>query len=132
VYPDPLSRHPISLRDANAALAEYRRSTGDVAGGIDLMITFVEAGTEQALDLGVGDEDYFASLEHKLDAIARSLPVLSSAQRTAAMARLARLRERAAGKIGWGYGDYVDQVVTEILSIEVGRRNAAGRRRQSL
>ena len=66
------------------------------------MIAFVEAGTAQALDLGLGDEGYFASLERKLDAIARSLPTLSSAERTAAIARLAELRGRAGGKIGWG------------------------------
>lgn len=116
VYPDPFSRRPISLRDANTAIAEYRRSTGDLAGCVDLMITFVEAGTAQALDLGFGDETYFASLEHKLNVIAKSLPVLSPDQRAAAMARLARLHERAAGKIGWGYGDYVDDVVTKMLS----------------
>ena len=56
VFPDPLSQRPIRLRDASAAITEYRRSTGDVAGSVDLMLTFVEAGTEQAVDLGYGDD----------------------------------------------------------------------------
>lgn len=53
IYPDPFSRRPVSVREANAAIAEYRRATGDVVGTVDLMLTFVEAGTEQAVDLGL-------------------------------------------------------------------------------
>jgi hypothetical protein len=66
VFPDPLSQRPIRLRDAIAAITEYRRSTGDVAGSVDLMLTFVEAGTEQAVDLGYGDDAYFSALETKV------------------------------------------------------------------
>ena len=47
VFPDPLSQRPIRLRDATETITEYKRSTGDLAGTIDLMLTFVEAGTEQ-------------------------------------------------------------------------------------
>jgi len=72
VFPDPFSRRRVSLRDATAAITEYRRSTGDVAGTVDLMLTFIEAGTEQAADLGYGDEDYFSALENKVDAVAKS------------------------------------------------------------
>ena len=53
IYPDPFSRRRVSVRDAGAAITEYRRSTGDLAGMIDLMLTFVEAGTEQAVDLAL-------------------------------------------------------------------------------
>ncbi len=47
---DPFSGRRVNVRDAGAAITEYRRSTGDLAGMIDLMLTFVEAGTEQAVD----------------------------------------------------------------------------------
>ena len=63
IYPDPFSTRRVSVRDAAAAIVEYRRSTGDVSGTVDLMLTFVEAGTEQAADLGYGDDAYFNALQ---------------------------------------------------------------------
>ena len=39
IYPDPFSHRPVSVREANTAIAEYRRATGDVAGAVDLMLT---------------------------------------------------------------------------------------------
>ena len=113
VYPDPFSRRQVSVRDATATITEYRRSTGDVAGTVDLILTFLEAGTEQAADLGYGDDSYFAALERKLDAVAKSWSDLSSDAREAAAKRLDWVRRRAQN-IGWGYGDYVADVVTAL------------------
>jgi len=115
VFPDPFSRRRVSLRDATAAITEYRRSTGDVAGTVDLMLTFIEAGTEQAADLGYGDENYFSALENKVDAVAKSWRDLPAEARTKASARLDWVRERAKA-IGWGYGDYLDDVVARLKS----------------
>src|SRR6266849_5605488 len=95
VFPDPFSRRRVSLRDATAAITEYRRSTGDVAGTVDLMLTFIETGTEQAADLGYGDEDYFSALENKIDAVAKSWPALPAEKRAKAAIRLIWVRERA-------------------------------------
>ena len=78
------------------------------------MLTFLEAGTEQAADLGYGDEVYFGALERKLDAVAKSWQDLSPGIRNEAAKRLERIRRRAQ-KIGWGYCDYVDDVVTTLL-----------------
>ena len=114
VYPDPFSRRQVSVRDATMTITEYRRSTGDVAGTVDLMLTFLEAGTEQAADLGYGDESYFGALERKLDAVAKSWPDLPPGVRENAAKRLEWVRRRAQ-KIGWGYCDYVDDVVTALL-----------------
>jgi hypothetical protein len=102
------------MRDATMIITEYRRSTGDVAGTVELMLTFLEAGTEQAADLGYGDESYFGALERKLDAVAKSWPDLSPMVRKDAAKRLDRVRRRAQN-IGWGYCDYVDHVVTALL-----------------
>lgn len=73
IYPDPFSKRRVSVRDAAAAIAEYRRSTGDASGTVDLMLTVVEAGTEQAADLGYGDEAYFDALQIRLDAVAKEV-----------------------------------------------------------
>jgi hypothetical protein len=110
VFPDPFSRRRVSLRDATAAITEYRRSTGDLAGTVDLMLTFIEAGTEQAAGLGYGDENYFSALENKVDAVAKSWSALPADVQASASARLDWVRKRAKS-IGWGYGDYIDDVV---------------------
>ena len=117
VFPDPFSRRRVSLRDATAAITEYRRSTGDVAGTVDLMLTFIEAGTEQAADLGYGDEDYFSALENKVDAVAKSWPALPAEARTKALGRLDWVSKRATA-VGWGYGDYVDDVVARLRNTD--------------
>ena len=110
IYPDPFSRRRVNVRDAGAAITEYRRSAGDLAGTMDLMLTLVEAGTEQAVVLGYGDEDYFASLENKLDAILKAFDELPVTARAITVAGLTRARDRTKN-IGWGYGDFLDDVV---------------------
>jgi hypothetical protein len=113
VFPDPLSQRPIRLRDATAAINEYKRSTGDLAGAVDLMLEFVEAGTEQATDLGYGTEAYFAALERKVNEVVRSLGALPDADRADAEARLIEL-EQYCGHIGWGYGDFLGEVAASV------------------
>ena len=113
IYPDPFSRRPISVRDASAAITQYRRATGDSVGTTDLMLSFIEAGTEQSVDLGYGDDGYFTALERKLDAIADTFDDLPRDDRATVLRRLSRVRDRAQN-IGWGYGDYVGDVVARI------------------
>ena len=124
VCPDPFSRRRVSLRDGTAAITEYRRSTGDVEGAVDLTLTFIEAGTEQAADLGYGDESYFSALENKLDAVVKSWPTLPADARAKAATRLAWVQKRAKD-IGWGFGDYVDDVVARLNRLEREPRASA-------
>lgn len=113
VFPDPLSRRPISLREATATIAEYRRSTGDLVGCADLMVEFVEAGTEQAADLGCGDDAYFSALERKVNEVMRLLRDLPDGARLALTGRLVRLGEYRES-IGWGYGDFLGDTATQL------------------
>ena len=110
IYPDPFSKRRVSIRDAAAAIVEYRRSTGDASGTVDLMVTFVEAGTEQAADLGYGDEDYFDALRIRLDAVSKEFDTWPEEVRANVRARLGRIQVRAHD-VGWGFGDAVDEVV---------------------
>ena len=101
VFPDPLSQRPVRLRDATATIRHYARATGDMAGTIDLMLEFVEAGTEQAADLGYGDDAYFTALEHKVKEILRLLNEVPNSERRALTERIARLGAYQDA-IGWG------------------------------
>ena len=130
IYPDPFSRRRISVRDAGAVITEYRRSTGDLVGTVDLMLTFVEAGTEQSVNLGYGDDNYFDALENKLKAIVKALQELPPTVQARAVARLTHVRDRAKD-IGWGYGDFVDDVVRS-LERHAGPTQTTSRSRRML
>jgi hypothetical protein len=113
VFPDPFSQRPIRLRDAAAAITDYKRSTGDLVGVVDLLLTFVEAGTEQAADLGYGDETYFSTLERKLAEAATLLDALPTEARGSAATRFIELG-KYQDKIGWGYGDYLADMAARV------------------
>jgi hypothetical protein len=128
VFPDPLSQRPVRLRDATATIRQYARATGDVAGTIDLMLEFVEAGTEQAADLGYGDDEYFTALEHKVNEVVRLLNDVPTSERRALTERIARLGAYE-GAIGWGYGDFLADVAAKVAAR--GDRSSRPRPRRS-
>jgi hypothetical protein len=88
-----------------------------VAGTVDLLLEFVEAGTEQAADLGYGDDAYFTALEHKVNEIVRLLNEVPISERPALMDRIARLGAYQ-GAIGWGYGDFLADVAAKVAARE--------------
>jgi hypothetical protein len=128
IYPDPFSKRRVSVRDAAAAIVEYRRSTGDASGTVDLMLTFVEAGTEQAADLGYGDEAYFDALQVRLDAVAKEFDTLPAEVRANVRARLGRIQVRAHN-VGWGFGDAVDDLLHALDARAAGVRSGKVDRR---
>ena len=124
VSPDPLSDRPVRLRDALTTIKEYERSTGDLAGTVDLILEFVEAGTEQAADLGYGDDAYFGALERQVHEVVRLLPTVADEQRRRLEARLIQLG-RFRDQIGYGYGDVLGDVAA---SVHEPRRQGKDRR----
>jgi hypothetical protein len=126
VFPDPFSQRPIRLRDGTTTITEYKRATGDLAGTVDLMLEFVEAGTEQAADLGYGDDAYFAALERKVKDVLQTLKALPEADRRTATARLIKLGEYQ-GTIGWGCCDFLGDVAAQVQD-RAGRSDRTRRR----
>ena len=112
IYPDPFSM----------------RSTVPDTSAVDLMLTFVEAGTEQAADLGYGDEAYFNALQIRLDAVAKAFSTLPEDVRVTVRARLGRIQARAQ-HVGWGFGDAVDEVVDALDARAARVRPSKGGRR---
>jgi hypothetical protein len=125
IYPDPFSQRPIRLREGTRTIAEYRRAAGDLAGTVDLILEFGEAGTEQAADLGYGEEAYFGTLERKVKDVVKTLEALPEADRRAAAARLVKLGEYQ-GTIGWGYCDFLGDVAAKMQD----RESQSGRTRR--
>lgn len=111
LWPDPLRKGAkVRIAEAKRAISQYERATGDAAGTAALMLTFVGQGTGFAGDLGYTDEDFFSSLEamlpHALDGLRRCTEQFRQSMRP----RLIRLSELAL-KIGWGYGDFVNDAI---------------------
>jgi len=134
VFPDPVSRKPVRVGEAERLIRHYRLSTGDQAGAVDLMLAMVEAGTEQAVDLGYANEAYFASLERVLESAVDALPSLPESARPSVVQRL-RLVVKRAESTGWGYGDAVREITMPAISPRQnpGRRAAlAARDRERL
>lgn len=112
VFRDPFDRKPVRLREATEMIQHFKRSTGDLSGVVDLLLTYVEAGSEQAADLGMEGDSYFSSLETKLTEAVRLLPCLPTEGRRTAEARIRRLGNYQ-GRIGWGFGDFLADVAAE-------------------
>lgn len=99
-------------------LEEYRRSTGDTIGTLDLMVTYVEAASQLMAEVG--------DIPHLVDSLVSALREITARfgeleQKDVAdfLDRLTTARDDA-GHIGWGYGDFLRDTV-EDLAVRFGR-----------
>ena len=58
------------LRSARRTIRDYRKATSDLVGTVDLMLTYVESGTEFTNQFGDISESFYNSLESVLDEVA--------------------------------------------------------------
>jgi hypothetical protein len=94
----------LKLAEARKAIRDYRRATDDVTGTIDLMLTYVETGTQFTRDFGDINEAYYNSLESVLREMTQLLRKEKPAVYQQFRERILPL-EVHADHIGWGYGD---------------------------
>ena len=100
----------LKLTEARKAIRDYRKATGNLTGTIDLMLTYVENGTEFTYQFGDINESFYNSLESVLNEMAQLLMQQGSKMYPQFRQRVQGLTTRA-GHIGWGYGDALrDQV----------------------
>jgi len=104
----------LNLKDVRSAIRDYQRATSDPAGTLELMLVHVETGTKFTREFGDIDEGFYDSLCTTLHEIKNLLATEEGRPLSGQVrARLAELAKQADG-IGWGYGDYVVDVVGEI------------------
>jgi hypothetical protein len=99
----------LKLAEAHKAIRDYRKAAGNAAGTVELVLTFVENGTEFTLQFGDIDGPFYnhlASVLHEMVQLLCQDAELYPRFRE----RIVRL-ERHAGDIGWGYGDLLRQEV---------------------
>jgi hypothetical protein len=111
VFPDPPRQ--IRLGDARKAISAYKKATSDLAGTAELMLVYVESGTECATSYGIDYESFYNSLISMLNNL---LDVLGDEHNRGL---LERFRERVcaleekASDTGWGYADFVSERLAE-------------------
>lgn len=99
-----------SMAIAVRTFEAYKKSCNDSEGLIDLMLFFVECGSQFTLDYGDIDEDFYAVLEDVFD---EALGLMKNSNSTI----VERYRERINSiiedtrDIGWGYNDQLQYVL---------------------
>lgn len=88
----------------------YERSGGDKEGLIDLMLFFVECGSQFTLDYGDMDEDFYVAIE---DVFEEVLEMIKESEPEVFALFEPRLRaiEEEVRRLGWGYGEQVQDLL---------------------
>ena len=106
--------HMPRFRDAKKVISEYRKSTGDLRGTLDLMLTYLERGHAFTNDFGDIDEPFYDALENMLERFAVELRSSPAKYELYEQFRPRLLEMRRTSDIGWGYGDAVQETVDEL------------------
>ncbi len=110
----------LKLGEARKAIRDYRKATGNLPGTVELLMTYVENGTRFTHEYGDIDERFYSSVESALDELAALLRGEALGMYPQFSDRLARVEQMADG-IGWGFHDFVGDVVGQ-LEEELGGR----------
>lgn len=97
----------LNLPEARKAIRDYAKAAGDDAGVIELMLTFVESGTDFTMEFGDIDGPYYVALMRVLEDLAERMVKQAPALYPRFRERFLKLREYS-DQIGWGYGDCLD------------------------
>jgi hypothetical protein len=110
----------LKLAEARKAIRDYRKATGNLPGTAELLMTYVENGTRFTHEFGDMDERFYDSVESALDELATLLRGEARGMYPQFRNRLARVEQMTDG-IGWGFHDFVGDVVGQ-LEEELGGR----------
>jgi hypothetical protein len=104
----------LGLGEARRAIGDYRRATADPVGTLDLMLSYLEAGTEFAAEAAGLDQAYFRSMLSMLD------DVVTLLHRPGGVALFMRFRDRLASlarTVPQGEPGFADAVRGRIASL---------------
>lgn len=104
--------HP-DLKGARAIISEYKKATSNSVGTLELMLTYVETGTEFTLAFGDLWESFYDSMLSVLDEFSKLLIKECKDNYPQFEQRLDQLQSKTRS-LGWGYGDGICYTVTEL------------------
>lgn len=102
------------FRDAKKVITEYKKSTKDLWGTLDLMLTYVERGHAFTNDFGDIDEPFYDALINMLEHFAIELKNSPARRELYDRFRPRLMKMNRTADIGWGYGDFVHETVGEL------------------
>jgi hypothetical protein len=117
LYPDVMSNDDVEIATAKKAISNYGKAVGDAKGMLELMVYFVECGAGFSLDVGYGDEDFFASLERMYEKAIKLLLTLDEATIDDYYGRFEEL-VTSTRDIGWGFNDTLGDIFYEAFPEE--------------
>lgn len=111
IYPD----NPEYFSSGGMAIAvrtfdAYKKSNPNQDGLIDLMLFFVECGSQFTLDYGDMDEDFYTALEDVFEEILQLIKGSDATVLERYRTRLYAIEEEARDT-GWGYGDQIQDLL---------------------
>ncbi|MFN2153133.1 MAG: hypothetical protein ACK2T5_16125 [Anaerolineales bacterium] len=102
------------FRDAKKVITEYKKSTKDLRGTLDLMLTYVERGHAFTNDFGDIDEPFYNTLLNMFERFVVELKMSPARRELYSFFRDRLMKMRATSDIGWGYGDEIQWNVDEL------------------
>jgi Family of unknown function (DUF6155) len=118
LYPDVIHGEDLDLARGQKAIRDYQKATNDPIGTLDLILHYVESGTQFATTYGYGDEYFFESLD---EMFTQAVKVLQQSGREIVDKFLPRLKTivHEADHIGWGYGDAISETFEQAFPEEM-------------
>ncbi len=99
---------------AEEAIREYSEASGDFAGKMELMLTYVENGVKYTNKYGDIDEEFYDKIYEMLEQFCSLLKTPEGQSLYPLFGkRLLKIRDNSKG-IAWGFGDAVNILITKI------------------
>ena len=102
----------ISLKDAKKAISDYKKATNDTIGLIDLMVCYVEYGTDFLCEFGDMYEQYYCSLESVFNNALKLMKAFEY-QEVISFEKRLHVVVKKAEHMGWGYYDAISDMLNE-------------------
>lgn len=109
----------LDLREAKRAISEYSKATSDTRGRLELMLTYIETGVNFIQSYGDGPESLYDSMVSLLQDAVKIFQSPEGVDLYPEFKRRLDTLVRSSGDTGYGFGDDVESLVTE-LKISMG------------
>lgn len=104
LYPDVIKNKPIQIARAKKAISDYKAAVGDPRGEAELMLCFVEKGTDYTADVGDINASFYEALILMYGRAVDQVLRLPEGAREPFQDRLEELLD-SSSRLGWGYPD---------------------------
>lgn len=108
----------IGLKEAKKAMSDYKKASGDEWGALELMVYYVECGTDFLCEFGDTYEQYYNSLESVFENALKLMKKSALPDIQGFVDRLIKVVHKAR-HMGWGYFDNISAMLQEAYPDDV-------------